>query len=29
MIGSPQIDVDGIAPDDTVVPVLRGGPWQI
>ena len=29
MIGSPQIDVDGIARDGAVVPVFRGGAWQI
>ena len=27
MIGSNQIDVDGIARDETAVPLLRGGEW--
>jgi aminopeptidase len=29
MIGSPELDVDGITHDGDVVPVLRGGAWQI
>ena len=29
MIGSPEVDVDGIGRDGEVVPVLRGGAWQI
>ena len=29
MIGSPELDVDGITADGTVVPVLRNGAWQI
>ncbi len=29
MIGSPEIDVDGITPEGAAVPVLRGGAWQI
>jgi aminopeptidase len=29
MIGSSELDVDGIAPDGHSVPVLRGGVWQI
>jgi aminopeptidase len=29
MIGSPDVDVDGIGRDGEVVPVLRGGAWQI
>jgi len=29
MIGSPQVDVDGITHDGVAVPVLRGGAWQV
>jgi aminopeptidase len=29
MIGSPQLDVDGITHDGDTVPVLRDGAWQI
>ena len=29
MIGSVEIDVDGIAADGAAVPLLRGGAWQI
>jgi aminopeptidase len=29
MIGSPEVDVDGITADGDRVPVLRGGDWQI
>ena len=29
MIGSPQVDVDGITRDGERVPVLRGGTWQV
>ena len=29
MIGSPELAVDGITRDGEVVPVLRGGAWQI
>jgi len=29
MIGSPELDVDGITADGERVPVLRGGDWQI
>jgi aminopeptidase len=29
MIGSPELDVDGVAADGERVPVLRGGNWQI
>jgi aminopeptidase len=29
MIGSDEVDVTGIAPDGTRVPILRGGAWQI
>ena len=29
MIGSAQLEVDGITRDGAVVPVLRGGAWQI
>ena len=29
MIGSPELDVDGVSAEGTRVPVLRGGDWQI
>lgn len=29
MIGSPELDVDGITRDGDVVPVLRNGAWQV
>jgi aminopeptidase len=29
MIGSPELDVDGITASGEVVPVLRGGAWQV
>ncbi|MBI4172661.1 MAG: aminopeptidase, partial [Actinobacteria bacterium] len=29
MIGSPELDVDGITRDGQRVPVLRGGDWQL
>jgi aminopeptidase len=29
MIGSPEVEVDGVERDGTRVPVLRGGEWQI
>jgi aminopeptidase len=29
MIGSPELDVDGITRDGEAVPVLRSGAWQI
>ena len=29
MIGGPEVDVDGIAPDGTVVPLLRRDVWQL
>ena len=29
MIGSPEIDVDGVTGDGDVVPLLRGGAWQL
>jgi aminopeptidase len=29
MIGSPEVDVDGITPAGDVVPLLRSGAWQI
>src|SRR5262249_30351809 len=29
MIGSPELDVDGVTADGEHVPVLRGGAWQI
>ena len=29
MIGSREIDVDGVTRDGARVPVLRGGAWQI
>jgi aminopeptidase len=29
MIGSPELDVDGITHDGDAVPVLRGGAWQV
>ena len=29
MIGSPHLEVDGITHDGAVVPVLRGGAWQL
>ncbi|HEY6963098.1 MAG TPA: aminopeptidase [Gaiellaceae bacterium] len=29
MIGSPDLDVDGVAADGARTPVLRGGDWQI
>jgi aminopeptidase len=29
MIGSPELDVDGLTADGDVVPVLRNGAWQI
>jgi len=29
MIGSPEVDVDGITADGARVPVLRGGSWQL
>jgi aminopeptidase len=29
MIGSPEIDVDGVNDDGARVPLLRGGEWQV
>jgi leucyl aminopeptidase (aminopeptidase T) len=29
MIGSPELEVDGITRDGQAVPVLRQGDWQI
>jgi aminopeptidase len=29
MIGSPELDVDGVTAGGERVPVLRGGDWQI
>ena len=29
MIGSPELDIDGITGDGDVVPLLRGGAWQV
>ena len=29
MIGSPELDVDGVTAEGERVPVLRGGDWQI
>jgi leucyl aminopeptidase (aminopeptidase T) len=29
MIGSTEVDVDGITRDGDRVPVLRGGTWQL
>ena len=29
MIGSPELEVDGVTADGERVPVLRGGDWQI
>jgi aminopeptidase len=29
MIGSPELNVDGITKDGTAVPVLRDGAWQV
>ncbi len=29
MIGSPDLDIDGITADGAAVPLLRGGAWQI
>ena len=29
MIGSPELEVDGVEQDGTRVPLLRGGAWQI
>jgi hypothetical protein len=29
MVGSPELEVDGLEADGTAVPVLRRGVWQI
>jgi leucyl aminopeptidase (aminopeptidase T) len=29
MIGSDEVDVDGLAAGGEVVPILRGGEWQL
>jgi aminopeptidase len=29
MVGGPEVDVDGVLPDGTVVPLLRGDVWQL
>ena len=29
MVGSPEVDVDGITPDGDAVPLLRQGDWQL
>ena len=29
MIGSPELDVDGLTAGGEAVPLLRGGAWQV
>jgi aminopeptidase len=29
MVGGPEVDVDGILPDGTAVPLLRDDVWQL
>jgi leucyl aminopeptidase (aminopeptidase T) len=29
MIGSPELDVDGLTADGEAMPLLRGGAWQV
>jgi len=29
MIGSPELEVDGVTRDGDVIPLLRNGAWQI
>ena len=29
MIGSPELDVDGVDADGIAIPILRGGDWQL
>jgi hypothetical protein len=29
MIGSPELDVDGLTAAGDAVPLLRGGAWQV
>ena len=29
MVGSDEVEVDGIEPGRTAVPILRGGEWQL
>jgi leucyl aminopeptidase (aminopeptidase T) len=29
MIGSPELEVDGVTADGERVPLLRGGDWQV
>jgi leucyl aminopeptidase (aminopeptidase T) len=29
MVGSPELEIDGIAGDGTAVPILRDGAWVL
>jgi aminopeptidase len=29
MVGGPEVEIDGVDADGTVVPLLYGGEWQI
>jgi leucyl aminopeptidase (aminopeptidase T) len=29
MVGSPELEVDGVTADGERIPVLRGGDWQV
>jgi hypothetical protein len=29
MVGSPELEVDGVEPGGALVPLLRGGDWQL
>jgi leucyl aminopeptidase (aminopeptidase T) len=29
MVGSPELEIDGIEPGGAAVPLLRGGEWQL